>query len=249
MTDNRITKQQRQVFKRDERRQRDALRRECRQRGLPSDELERLFAATATARLEEIVAMSDGEIPERVFREHVSYALRDAKKAALATLHPDESLPYAPPGRDAAMLEDVLLAVDSLVVLLERHAFKRLFAPILGRCSSDENAPVHRWKGADVRIVESPWPGYSGSSTVVVTEHASQLGGLFEQLWRLAEPAIDFRSKYEFYGRIAEAANAWLGQHPETDRHDLILTAAYEARAVLEDWQARAAEVHRNRRD
>lgn len=248
MTDHRITQKQRQIFDRDERRQRQALRRECRQRGLPSTELERLFTATATARLEEIVAKSDDEIPERVFRQHVSYALRDAKKAALATQQADQSLPYAPPGCDGAMLEDVLLAVDSLVVLLERHAYRTLFSPNLRRASSDENAPVHRWKGADVRIVETPWPGYAGSSTLVVTEHASRLGGLFEQLWRLAQPAIDFRSKYEFFGRIAEAANAWLRAHPDTDRHDLILVTAYEARAVLEDWQSRVAELHRDQR-
>ncbi len=249
MTDNGLDRKQRRMFERVERRQRHALRRECRQRGLPGEELERIFTATATARLEEIVAMSDGELPERVFQQHVSYALHDAKKAALATVQPDESLPYAPPGCDGAMLEDVLLAVDSLVVLLERHAYRTLFSPNLRRASSDENAPVHRWKGADVRIVETPWPDYSGSSTLVVTEHASRLGGLFEQLWHLAEPAIDFRSKYEFYGRIADAANAWLKEHPDTDRHDLVLVAAYEARAVLEDWQSRVAEMHESRRN
>ena len=68
------------------------------------------------------------------------------------------------------------------------------------------------WSGADVCIVKHmPVENYNKSHTYVVTEYARELSWLFEELRDIFTGDIaDYFSKYEFYGKLAEAANAYL---------------------------------------
>ena len=235
------------AFRREERRMKRRLLDHCRRRGLSTAEPKRVFREAAAMRFEEILGAGENETSATSLRQRCRMAAREAYAAGEATLarEPDLALPYSPPGADSATLVDVSITLDALVVLIERDALRLSTSPRMRNVTSDTDAPVHYWKGAGVRIVESPWPRYSGSSVVVVTEHASHLSALFRDLRQIVGPAIDYRSKYELFGRSAEAANRWIEDYPETDRNDLLEHTVKEAQAVVEAWLETAITLER----
>lgn len=235
-------------FHREYARMRRRLERECDLAGACCQIPLQVFAEAAAEVETEIASCRGDGDSEHVTRQRARHALRSALAAGRDAIRPDKESSHTPASGDVPMLEDVLLAVDSLVILLERETYRPRFAPRMRTGDRSAESPVHRWRGADVRIAEAPYPSYSGSSTLVVTEHAAALAGLFLDLRDLAAPGLDHMTKYEFFGRMAEAAKTWLAKQPGTDQVDLLLVAAREARNVVEDWLARVEHHERNPR-
>lgn len=89
------------------------------------------------------------------------------------------------------------------------------------------------WGGADVVIGPPPRPvpktdGFYPEPEYVVTKHHRELSWLFEQLRDLFNPHIDFANKYEFYGRLADAANSHLEEDGDDDDPTSLLVATID---------------------
>ena len=89
------------------------------------------------------------------------------------------------------------------------------------------------WGGAGVIICyDKPEvvDTYYGKDTYVETAFATELSWLFMELRDIFQEYYDYSSKYEFFGRLADAANAYLdaGSGLECDV-DLLLAALEEA--------------------
>ena len=75
-------------------------------------------------------------------------------------------------------------------------------------------------------------PDNEHGDTIVVTKHAAKLSALVRDIREAAGDWLDYANKYEFYGRIGEAANEYLKRGD--DEKELLLTAARKA-AELEN--------------
>ena len=84
--------------------------------------------------------------------------------------------------------------------------------------------------GAGV-VVRKPGSNNGGSTDIIVeTEHAGQVSNLFFALKKIFADDIDYSSKYEFYGRLADAAN---GQLKYSDNFDAIRTAMVDEACAI----------------
>jgi hypothetical protein len=92
------------------------------------------------------------------------------------------------------------------------------------------------WQGADIIIAAEPMPEYRGSKTVLVTQHAPTLALLLHRLRDACSNSLGHVSKYEFFGRIAESVNHHIFDHSNASEHEVLRTAAHEARNVLDNW-------------
>jgi hypothetical protein len=83
------------------------------------------------------------------------------------------------------------------------------------------------WRGADVVTTRNPIPenpdAFYPPDRQFITRHAGEATWLFESLRDLLAPLIDFRSKFEFYERLAAAGE----RHQEwKEMRDAILNEA-----------------------
>jgi hypothetical protein len=97
------------------------------------------------------------------------------------------------------------------------------------------------WGGAHVVISEAA-PEVSASSWEpehrhVVTEFGLELSWLFDQLRNAFGPTIGGPGKFEFYGRLANAANAYLNavHSKEQTARDLAMSSLLEAFVMLDE--------------
>ena len=89
------------------------------------------------------------------------------------------------------------------------------------------------WGGADVVIGPPPPPVPSGSGfysapQYIATFHHRELSWLFEQLYGLFGPHLDFVSKYEFFGRLADAADSYLEESVDNDNPGPLLVSVID---------------------
>ncbi len=82
------------------------------------------------------------------------------------------------------------------------------------------------WGGAGLRIAEKR-PGDEHGDIIVVTKHAAKLSALVRDIRDAAGDWLDYANKYEFYGKIGEAANEYL-KHGD-DEKELLLAVADKA--------------------
>lgn len=87
------------------------------------------------------------------------------------------------------------------------------------------------WGGAGLRIAEKR-PDDEQGDIIVVTRHAAKLSALIRDIRDAAGDWLDYYNKYEFYGKIGEAANEYL-KHGD-DEKELLLAVAEKA-AELEN--------------
>lgn len=105
---------------------------------------------------------------------------------------------------------------------------------------------IRNWSGADViiqprktkEVIE--WLGKqnlvitSQETTprrrAVITKYAQELSWLFNELKRIFQDRIDYISKYDFYGSLAQAALDYLNSNKEINREELLLTVLNRAR-------------------
>ena len=93
------------------------------------------------------------------------------------------------------------------------------------------------WGGADVVISAHPAPAKSGEGfypapRFVVTPHVAELSWLFESLRDAFTSVIDYQSKYEFYGRLADAAD----RHAAGSVGDMLAGVLGEARVMAGEF-------------
>ena len=80
-----------------------------------------------------------------------------------------------------------------------------------------------------------PLPDYQGSHTVVVSAQARKINIAMRALAKLRLYSVNYLSKYEFYGRIAEALND-LSEQNRADEEIAVTTVFDTALEVLQDW-------------
>lgn len=117
---------------------------------------------------------------------------------------------------------------------------------------SMEARTVNEWGGADVIIKKisdadtEKWLGdqplvISFQSTeprrrAVITKYSKELSWLFYQLKTIFSEKIDYVSKYDFYGLLAQSAINYLTNNEETqDAKGLLLTVLNTAKGFCED--------------
>lgn len=99
------------------------------------------------------------------------------------------------------------------------------------------------WGGAGVIIVdttpEAKPGGFYPDPRAVVTPYTRTLSWLFEQLWTVFRPEMDHRSKFEFFGRLANAAIRYQDKAGDgaTER-DLLGAVVHEAHEILTALEA-----------
>ena len=100
------------------------------------------------------------------------------------------------------------------------------------------------WGGADVVIVkrtpaDSLGGGFYPEPRSVVTQHARELSWLFERLRDAfyAEHRVDWETKIEFFGRLANAANRALKSSPGINARVLCAAVLQEALAILDEME------------
>jgi hypothetical protein len=114
------------------------------------------------------------------------------------------------------------------------HELAHLLAnPVLPKASRD-------WSGADVVIGSVPQADRLRSSFYprdreVLTEHALEVSYFFEVLRDhfYEQALIDHRSKIEFFGRLATAADACLLEQPDATAHLVCAAILREAYAMV----------------
>ena len=94
------------------------------------------------------------------------------------------------------------------------------------------------WGGADVVITATkplphPGPSFYPDPQFVVTPHARELSWLFGKLGSAFADTIDYLSKYEFYGRLAGAADRAAGAGSATELLHAVLA---EARVLAREF-------------
>jgi hypothetical protein len=98
------------------------------------------------------------------------------------------------------------------------------------------------WNDADVWIGQhrprqtDPY-GFAPTNRWVVTEFPWELSWLFERAGDAFGPAVTLRTRYVFYGKLADAANQYLDSHPKKEQtaRDLLLSVIDEALAMAEE--------------
>lgn len=117
---------------------------------------------------------------------------------------------------------------------------------------SMEARDVKEWGGADViikRILDADTEKWLGDQLLVIsfqsgepirraviTKYSKELSWLFYQLKNLFSERIDYVSKYDFYGLLAQSAIDYLTNNEETqDAKGLLLTVLNTSKGFCED--------------
>ena len=116
---------------------------------------------------------------------------------------------------------------------------------------SRKASTTREWRGADVIISKGLDNNYqkwledqpfviSSQNTeprrrAVITEYSKELSWLFYQLKHIFSGRIDYTSKYDFYGSLAQSAIDYLGKNKESrDVRTLLLTVLSTSKRFLE---------------
>lgn len=221
-------------------RMRQSLHREFRDPEVQTRLIEALDAARERVRAR---ALQEASVytPRREFRRLADAALAEAMAPALDA------------AREARREKEVQALKGELELLAEFDARLELLSlevergMIPGRHARESwsrrrvrnGEPLVPWRGADVILSEAPLPDYRGGSVLVVTPHAAALRVLFDRV-RDADPGVlDYRSRYEFYGEIAEALSVCLQQDADAEEKALLRGALVAARGVVAEWRSR----------
>lgn len=112
---------------------------------------------------------------------------------------------------------------------------------LTSRIQSGEVGRSREWRGAKVVIAQTaPEPlgaGFYPEPRLVITQIAPQLSWLFYRLRDVFSPHYDYVSKFEFFGRLANAALRY--QRLREGRDDAMMLSAVlrEAFAIAEEME------------
>ena len=93
------------------------------------------------------------------------------------------------------------------------------------------------WAGADIAICNEQQADNPRGDTFVVTPYAGELSWLVDEIKQICCDFLDFRNKYAFYGRLADAANRY---HASRERavwnaKDLCFSVIREASRIVDE--------------
>ena len=98
----------------------------------------------------------------------------------------------------------------------------------------DESRPI-TWQGAGIAISRHPLPDYRGCKVLVVTPHAQKTRQILDML-RKDLACLNWESKREFYGCIAESLIGLKVEHMLSEAVEVIFSAA---KRVYNQWLER----------
>ena len=147
------------------------------------------------------------------------------------------------------MQDDISAALDELKRRINSRALP-------GRVTD-----AREWQGADVIIcghldeATEDWPGTqpivislqrtAPRRRAVVTRFSQELSWLFYQLRDIFSEHIDYVSKYDFYGTLAQSAIDYLERNQETKTQvDLLLAVLEQAEGWLSEQLGGSSTVH-----
>lgn len=178
--------------------------------------------------------------PKSEFKRRVKRVLCRVRTDAMSLidLADQESMKKEVEEKRAAILQ----LKKSLIDLLDKveqgppYGF-RAVRPRVFSSRPQPGEPLHTWRGADARITDQPFPAYKGGSTLVVTRHAQDLGGLFYKLVEIGRGVLVAGAKEEFFGRMADTVKEQIdvNSDPESSQ-DVLVPALREAISVANDW-------------
>lgn len=95
------------------------------------------------------------------------------------------------------------------------------------------------WAGADVVICHERPTGNPRGDTFVVTPYAGELSWLVDEIKQVCGEFLDFRNKFAFYGRLADAANHYHNSRSREvwNAKDLCFSVIREASRIVEEEQ------------
>jgi len=131
-----------------------------------------------------------------------------------------------------------------------QEMLNRLEEQVKSEDISGKAASTLDWAGADVIIKKSTNPeleewalkgglvlGFQNKAPkrrLVITKYSKELSWLFEQLKHVFSHKIDYASKYDFYGSLAESAINYLNtKEGDEDLRDLLLTVIATAKGLV----------------
>jgi hypothetical protein len=93
------------------------------------------------------------------------------------------------------------------------------------------------WGGAGLGVVTAmPESHYDESAKYVVTPHAASLSWLVRALWAACRPMFDSMTKFEFFGRLGNAAHRYQQRAGDDENaRDLLGAVVHEAYEILSD--------------
>jgi hypothetical protein len=138
-----------------------------------------------------------------------------------------KTMPHAHDAQAMSLVRGILCDLEELV---ENHKWS-LDAVALEQWRREP------WAGARVVICCSLPPQPDDRYTFIVTPFAGELSWLFDYLKEIFSSRLDFANKYEFYGRLAQAAIQYTESRQScvANPADLCFAVIREARKMLEE--------------
>ena len=99
-------------------------------------------------------------------------------------------------------------------------------ADVIIRSKLDEK--ISRWLGNQPSVILS-YQKTAPRRRAVITQFSRELSWIFRQLGRICSEEIDYVSKYDFYGSLAQAAIDYLEHSGERSERDQLLYAVSDA--------------------
>lgn len=111
------------------------------------------------------------------------------------------------------------------------HALDRAVA------AGEARSSAHLWGGAGLCVVTAlPDAPYDDSIKYVVTAYAAPLSWLVHALWTTCRPLLDSVTKFEFFGRLGNAAHRYQERAGDSENaRDLLGAVLHEAFDVVSD--------------
>lgn len=98
--------------------------------------------------------------------------------------------------------------------------------------SKSMNKQIQEWVGNDNIVIS--FQDMTPRRRAVITEYSKELSWLFEQLRDIFSEEIDFVSKYDFYGLLAQSAIDYLETNKDDlEMKDLLLTVINASKRLL----------------
>lgn len=130
-------------------------------------------------------------------------------------------------------IDDLQRQIEAVDISVEARAVKEWGgADVIIKAKLDEN--TKKWLGDQPYVIslqntEPRW-------RAVITEYSKELSWLFYQLKSIFHGKIDYISKYDFYGLLAQSAIDYLSKNEDfKDAKDLLISVLNTAKGFCDD--------------
>lgn len=94
--------------------------------------------------------------------------------------------------------------------------------------SAHINKELKKWRDQDNLVISTQQ--IQPRRRLIITEYSKELSSLFMQLKSIFQGELDYISKYDFYGTLAQAAIVYLDNNDNIECNDLLLNVLDAAR-------------------